>query len=313
MRIKKGLERLSSVSIMDPSQWVEERLSPTRSKLTFPDGTIVFVKRVQGKMLRHRVNGPAVKHPDKSVEYYRYDQLHREDGPAKIDPNTGLKEWWIENKRHREDGPAVTGPETEQWWRRGVLDRPEDDGPAVFFRGKKMWICNGSIHRSESKGPAVEHSDGTKKEWYNDGILYKRVCLKAGLECVQHIIDGQVYYEVQRPLYPVVPYDLRSLGEQIQGNQPQEEPEEILMPTEHVEPGEVLVDAEPEVGHSEEVPLSRQWSTILSLKNILIVVMFLFILKTHLHQLPKLDSLFPFVERQVFQPFWPARNFSFIP
>jgi hypothetical protein len=33
--------------------------------------------------------------------------LHREDGPAYLNPLTGTKAWVINGKCHREDGPAI--------------------------------------------------------------------------------------------------------------------------------------------------------------------------------------------------------------
>ena len=43
------------------------------------------------------------------VRYYENDILHKVDGPAKIWPD-GRQEWWIHGELHREDGPAIMDP-----------------------------------------------------------------------------------------------------------------------------------------------------------------------------------------------------------
>jgi hypothetical protein len=46
-------------------------------------------------------------------------KLHREDGPAVIDPQ-GHLEWWLEGLRHREDGAAVESEDgSREWWIQG--------------------------------------------------------------------------------------------------------------------------------------------------------------------------------------------------
>lgn len=65
---------------------------------------------------------------------------------------------------HREDGPAVYNPETgeEEWHRLGRLFRLE--GPARIDRhGNKFWFVNGRLHRED--GPAIEYADGTGEYW----------------------------------------------------------------------------------------------------------------------------------------------------
>ena len=50
--------------------------------------------------------------------------LHREDGPAIIFPQSGIR-WYQFGKRHREDGPAVEYPNGDkEWWLNGVEYEP---------------------------------------------------------------------------------------------------------------------------------------------------------------------------------------------
>lgn len=77
-------------------------------------------------------------------EWYLNDQLHRDDGPAWVDPN-GHQRWYQFGKPHREDGPAN-----------------------ITAFGSKMWYQNGKYHRLD--GPAIEWLDGDC-EWYIEGVL----------------------------------------------------------------------------------------------------------------------------------------------
>jgi hypothetical protein len=56
----------------------------------------------------------------------------------------GLTQYWFENdKLHREDGPALIDPDGEKWWcKDGKLHR--EDGPALRFgNGYKEWWLDG--------------------------------------------------------------------------------------------------------------------------------------------------------------------------
>ena len=92
---------------------------------------------------------------------------HRLDGPAVVHPD-GTQEWWVDSQRHREDGPAVTRPNGYQrWYRHGRLHRV--DGPAVVYsNGSRRWYRDGSLHREH--GPAVLWKDGAQS-WYLNGIM----------------------------------------------------------------------------------------------------------------------------------------------
>ena len=55
-----------------------------------------------------------------TINIYKNDQLHRDNGPAIIDVN-GNKKWYKYNQFHREDGPAIIHKNgSKEWWKNGV-------------------------------------------------------------------------------------------------------------------------------------------------------------------------------------------------
>src|SRR4029077_5366810 len=73
-------------------------------------------------------------------EWYQHGLLHRDTGPAIIDPTRHMKEWWVKGKRHRVGAPAVE-----------------------YEAGKTEWYLNGLRHRED--GYAVEYP-GAGSFWY---------------------------------------------------------------------------------------------------------------------------------------------------
>ena len=69
-----------------------------------PDGTRIWLI---DKRLYHRVDGPAVLHPDGSQEWWHLGWLHRDDGPAVIGPGARL-EWWHHGSPTWSDGERVS-------------------------------------------------------------------------------------------------------------------------------------------------------------------------------------------------------------
>lgn len=62
--------------------------------------------------LRHRSNGPAeISNDCKLKLWFKYGNLHREDGPAVI-REKGYKEWFLNDKKY------YNGPYTRTEWRR---------------------------------------------------------------------------------------------------------------------------------------------------------------------------------------------------
>ena len=48
-------------------------------------------------------------------DWYRNDQLHREDGPA-VEYANGDKLWYRNDQLHREDGPAIEYADGRKYW-----------------------------------------------------------------------------------------------------------------------------------------------------------------------------------------------------
>jgi hypothetical protein len=72
---------------------------------------------LNGKL--HRVDGPAIIHPNGFQYYYLNGKRHRVNGPAVIWPD-GTEEYYLNGKRHRVNGPAVIWPDgTEEYYLNG--------------------------------------------------------------------------------------------------------------------------------------------------------------------------------------------------
>lgn len=120
----------------------------------------------------HREDGPA-KISDEGQEWYKHGVLHREDGPAVIhsggiyqgDPR---EMWFKDGKLHREDGPAVIGRNVKNWYLNGNLHR--DDGPAQNEHGIQVWYKHGLPHRDD--GPARIDANGDQT-WFKNGKLHR--------------------------------------------------------------------------------------------------------------------------------------------
>ena len=96
-----------------------------------------------------------MKKPDGTKQWFlNYNELHRLDGPALIQPD-GTEAWYRNGKCHRVDGPAVKTPRgSNAWYYKGLIHR--EDGPAIEYNdGSKHWYYHGSLHRVN--GPAVDH------------------------------------------------------------------------------------------------------------------------------------------------------------
>ena len=106
--------------------------------------------------------------------HYLNDQLHREDGPAKIWAD-GDQEWWVNGQRHREDGPAIVRANgSQEWWVNGDLHR--EDGPAeIYANGSQCWYFNGQRHRED--GPARIWADGSQFWYINDVEVTKQIMM----------------------------------------------------------------------------------------------------------------------------------------
>jgi hypothetical protein len=110
----------------------------------FHNGTIAWYKNNR----LHREDGPAVIDPSKGEKiWYQNGLMHREDGPA-YENNLGMKVWLIHAKRHRIDGPAVIKPDgTEKWV---IDDRDLSDAEVLAIKLNKELSTN-KTHSKRTK------------------------------------------------------------------------------------------------------------------------------------------------------------------
>lgn len=107
---------------------------------------------------------------DGTVRFFRDGELHRDDGPALIQPGPYGTEFqfWQFGVLHRDDGPAVVrfGPNgREEWWFQ-FGKKHREDGPAIVqSNGSQEWFRDGKVHRED--GPAVIGADGSKRYYLN--------------------------------------------------------------------------------------------------------------------------------------------------
>jgi hypothetical protein len=97
----------------------------------------------------HNDSGPACIYPinyqhtpnKRTLEWYKYGLLHREDGPA-IEKADGTKEWYLNGKLNRKNGAAIEYPNgVRTWYTNGKLNRR--DGPAIEYpSGVGCWYIN---------------------------------------------------------------------------------------------------------------------------------------------------------------------------
>ena len=65
--------------------------------IIFPDGTEHWF--FHGEL--HRDGGPAIWYPDgEFIMYYRFGMRHNPKGPAVLDVNRGICEWWLNDKKY---------------------------------------------------------------------------------------------------------------------------------------------------------------------------------------------------------------------
>lgn len=77
------------------------------------EGDVRYYKK--GTYQLHRLDGPAVEHPNGSKAWYQNGELHRLDGPA-VEYANGGNEWHKNGKLHRLDGPAVEYADGDIEW-----------------------------------------------------------------------------------------------------------------------------------------------------------------------------------------------------
>ena len=81
------------------------------------------------------------------IEYFNSnDQLHNENGPARITPGNA-RSWYINGVIHRLDGPAY-----------------------IECKGVYEWFKNGKLHREDGPATRLFNLD---KQYYLEGIKYE--------------------------------------------------------------------------------------------------------------------------------------------
>ena len=115
----------------------------------------------------HRDNGPA-KITSNHMIWCKHGKRHRDnDLPAYIDTGIGYSAWYQDGKKHRDnDLPAEISDTWHKYYKHGDLHR--DNGPAVITNAYIIYYKHGNRHRAD--GPAVIYQHGTV-EYYIDGVL----------------------------------------------------------------------------------------------------------------------------------------------
>lgn len=133
------------------------------------DGPWVLLQKAEGRIIEKtnpEEDGVELKvQPDGTVLWYRYDVLHRDDGPAVIRPcRNGQHDffWYQYGKEHRDDGPAeMRGDGTRSWYLDGKRHRA--DGPAIEFAdGSKEYYLNGECWKDGASVIARQRAEQAK-------------------------------------------------------------------------------------------------------------------------------------------------------
>jgi hypothetical protein len=141
------------------------------------------------------------------TRYLLNGELHRLDGPAKIDKN-GDQYWYKNGKLNRDDGPAIEKTNGEKhWYQMGLRHRV--GGPAAMLsNGDNGWWLNGKFHRED--GPAIERKSDGVKEWYLNGTKFTEATFNEAMKLKPvHSISGTTeawsvdgkYHRVDGPAY----------------------------------------------------------------------------------------------------------------
>jgi len=115
------------------------------------------------RMMWYILKGYSIEVTEDGTRYwYRYGELHREDGPA-CEYANGDRHWYLNGQRHREDGPAVEDADGDRhWYLNG--QRHREDGPAVEdANGRRVWYLNDRLMTEQ------EHRKLTQKKMANIG------------------------------------------------------------------------------------------------------------------------------------------------
>jgi len=131
-------------------------LAPSLSDLevivTNEDGNHVVETHYNG--LRQSVDDqPAmiINHGEE-LRWYHQDQLHRPEhlGPAVINKDKGIENYFLGGQMHRVRGPALITPTSEKWIKYNHMHRADGPASTVVIDGhtQYQWWYNGRIYSS---------------------------------------------------------------------------------------------------------------------------------------------------------------------
>ncbi|MEI8270277.1 MAG: hypothetical protein WCG45_02820 [bacterium] len=124
--------------IKGPALYSNEGYSFSRSLMFYYDVVEAWYKN--GDF--HRDNDlPAVIFANRNKEFWKNGRLYQF-----LEYPNGTKEWYCWNVLHKEDGPAVIYPNGDvEYWYTG--NRHRIDGPAVIYGGKQYWFLLGEFQK----------------------------------------------------------------------------------------------------------------------------------------------------------------------
>jgi hypothetical protein len=131
-------------------------------------------------------------HEVKGTTYHVMDGvLHREDGPAVENMDTGYREWRFRGNLHRDGAPALTQDDQAVWYRHGLEHRV--DGPSTIIGDDREYRQFDQLHRigapaidnpwfkeyqimgrrHRDDGPAVINANSGVVEYYRGNLLHR--------------------------------------------------------------------------------------------------------------------------------------------
>ena len=115
--------------------------------VTDEQGVVKHWKKIAGRAVLHREDGPAVIGPW-GTAWYINGQRHRTDGPALEFPD-GMQHWCLNGKLHRVDGPAITDVSASvatPWYYVNGIWCP---GRASYEKVAAVWLSYREVTRDE--------------------------------------------------------------------------------------------------------------------------------------------------------------------
>jgi len=119
------------------------------------------MEALNGSLIVHCKDAPAVQYPDGTEEWLMNGRLHRADGPAVVNREMGITEWYSGGEKHRADGPAVMFDDgSSQWW----YDNVEYSEPEFWSLIESGNAANEAALESAKKENMMEEKEIIKGE-----------------------------------------------------------------------------------------------------------------------------------------------------